>query len=142
MYLLGELRFGLDGSQATTDFKIDGIQFSANLGEDAGTKEALDLDASGNPTYLNFTHVEPALEVSASFQEGSWSLAAGLENEGDGDRRRRRNTRNDDGGQATHSFTRQQVTDRLTFSLVCTVRTDFNGDFILRMVRRICAHSG
>ena len=83
MYLLGELRFGLDGSQATTDFKIDGIQFSANLGEDAGTKEALDEDASGNPTYLNFTHVEPALEVSASFQEGSWSLAAGLENEGD-----------------------------------------------------------
>ena len=36
MYLLGELRLGLDGSQVTTDFNIDGIQFSANLGEDAG----------------------------------------------------------------------------------------------------------
>ena len=76
MYLLGELRLGLDGSQVTTDFNIDGIQFSANLGEDAGTKEALDLDASGNPTYLNFTHVERSLEVSASYQDGNWSLAA------------------------------------------------------------------
>ena len=41
-----------------------------------GTKEALDLDASGNPTYLNFTHVERSLEVSASYQDGNWSLAA------------------------------------------------------------------
>ena len=62
------------GSQAT-DFKIDGISL-AQSGEDAGYKEALDLDASGNPAYLNFTHVERSLEVSASYQDGNWSLAA------------------------------------------------------------------